>query len=147
MIRIENLVSDSIGYFPRIKSDQIGSIFDRLSSNELQNVFRISSEWFTLAQIQISDWIGIVLIGSEWIPIRYFRQGIYFGLGSTTWFIFKAEIPKRNYAIQNNTVLWLVNSFPKTLFILRAVSDALVPQRNFQIYTERNDWDLSAIWI
>ena len=27
------------------------------------------------AWIQISEWIGIVLIGSEWIPIRYFRRG------------------------------------------------------------------------
>ena len=35
----------------------------------------IYSEWFALARIQISEWIGIVLIGSEWIPIRYFRQG------------------------------------------------------------------------
>ena len=33
--------------------------------------------FFGLVRIQISEWIGIVLIGSEWIPIQYFRQGIY----------------------------------------------------------------------
>ena len=33
------------------------------------------SEWFALVWIQISEWIGIVLIGSEWISIRYFHQG------------------------------------------------------------------------
>ena len=38
-------------------------------------VHRINSDWFTLTQINISEWIGIVLIGSEWIPIRYFHQG------------------------------------------------------------------------
>ena len=37
----------------------------------------IGSEWFALARIQISEWIAIVLIGSEWIPIWYFRQGSY----------------------------------------------------------------------
>ena len=60
LIRIENLVLDWFG-----------------SLNELQNVFRIGSEWFTLARIEISEWIGIVLIGSEWIPIRYFRLGFH----------------------------------------------------------------------
>ena len=49
-------------------------IFYRFSSNELQKFFRIRSEWFALAQIQISEWIGIVLFGSELILIRYFRQ-------------------------------------------------------------------------
>ena len=53
----------------------VGSIFNRFSLNEIQKVFRIGSEWFELARIQISKWIGIVLIGSELIPIRYFRQG------------------------------------------------------------------------
>ena len=33
------------------------------------------SEWFGLARIKKSEWIGIVLIDSEWILIRYFRQG------------------------------------------------------------------------
>ena len=54
----------------RIRSDRFFTVF-----HQLQNVFRIGSEWFALAQIQISEWIGIVLIGSEWIPIQYFRQG------------------------------------------------------------------------
>ena len=47
------------GLLPRIKSDWVGSIFYRFSSNEIQNVFRIGSEWFALARIQISKWIGI----------------------------------------------------------------------------------------
>ena len=64
LIRIKNLVSD-----------WCGSIFYRFSSNELQNFFRISSEKFALARVQISEWIGVVLIGSEWISIRYFHQG------------------------------------------------------------------------
>ena len=72
LIRIENLVSDWFG-FSRIRSDRS---FYRFSPNELQNVFRIGSEWLIpLARIQILEWIGIVLIGSEWIPIWYFRQG------------------------------------------------------------------------
>ena len=60
----------------RLGLNGIGSdwCFYRFLSKELQNVFRIGSEWFALAWIQISDWIGIVLIGSEWIPIRYFRH-------------------------------------------------------------------------
>ena len=50
-------------------------VFDHFSSNETQNVFRIGLEWFALARIQIPEWIGIVLIDSEWISIQYFRQG------------------------------------------------------------------------
>ena len=42
-----------------------GSIFYRFSLNEIQNVYRIDSEWFALARIQVSEWNGIVLIGSE----------------------------------------------------------------------------------
>ena len=66
---------DSFGLLPRIKSDWFGLMFNRFSSNETQNVFRIGSGWFALARIQISEWIGIVLINWEWISIRYFRQG------------------------------------------------------------------------
>ena len=66
--------SDSYVLLPRIKSDEGESIFYRFSSNELQKVFRIGSEWFALVRIQISEWIGIVLTGSEWISIRYFLQ-------------------------------------------------------------------------
>ena len=33
------------------------------------------SNWFALPRIQISESIGIVLIGLEWILIRYYRQG------------------------------------------------------------------------
>ena len=76
-IRI-NPSSDRFGLIrivARIKSDKVRSIFYRFLSNELQNIFRIGSEWFALAQIQISECIGIILIGSEWTPIRYFRQG------------------------------------------------------------------------
>ena len=54
-------------------------IFDRFSSNEIQNVFRIGSEWFALARVQISEWIGIALIDSESISIWYFRQGNSYG--------------------------------------------------------------------
>ena len=32
-------------------------------------------KFFGLARIEISERIGIVLFGSEWIPIQYFRQG------------------------------------------------------------------------
>ena len=46
-----------------------------LSPGQLQKNFRIGSEWSPLARIQLSEWIGIVLIESEWISIRYFRQG------------------------------------------------------------------------
>ena len=77
-ILIENLVldcSDSFALISRNESDQVGLIFDSFSSNDVQNVFRIGSEWFELARIQISEWIGIVLIGSEIISTRYFRQG------------------------------------------------------------------------
>ena len=71
MIRIDfnwNLISDSFRLLPRINSDWVGSIF---------TVFHQTSykQFFGLARIQISEWMGIVLIGSEWIPIRYFRQG------------------------------------------------------------------------
>ena len=85
--------SDLIRFNPRQQSEWIrinrSSDWSKPNCNqnqsEVQHVFWISSEWFALARIQISEWIGIVLIGSdcigivlissEWIPIRYFRQG------------------------------------------------------------------------
>ena len=74
---IENLFSDWFGFIRIDVSQLIGFIFDRFLSNEIQNVFRIGSEWFALARIQISEWFGIVLIDSEWISIRYYRQGTH----------------------------------------------------------------------
>ena len=81
LILIENSVwinpsSDWFGCIRIDVSELIGSIFYRFSSNEIQNVSRIGWEWFALARIQISEYIGIVLIELEWIPIRYFRQGL-----------------------------------------------------------------------
>ena len=80
LIRVKKLVRIgpvSFGLMPRNKADQVGLIFDRLSSNEKQSIFRIDSEWFTFPRIQISERIGIVLIISEWIPIQNFRQGFH----------------------------------------------------------------------
>ena len=37
--------------------------------------FTDSYGMIALARMQISEWIGIVLIDSEWISIQYFRQG------------------------------------------------------------------------
>ena len=65
LIWIANLVSHSFEFIRIDVSELIGLIFNRFSSNEIQSVFRIGSEWFVLARIQISEWIGIVLIGSE----------------------------------------------------------------------------------
>ena len=99
LIWIENLVSDSIGLMSRIKSDKVGLIFDCFLSDEIQNVSRIGSEWFSLARIQISEWIGILLIVLEWISIRLFRQGSLIKIV----FIFNAElcttIPKIRLAL------------------------------------------------
>ena len=69
---------DSFRYKSRMESDWVGLIINGFKTNEIQNNFWIGSGWFALARIQISEWFGIVLIGSEWIPIRNFRQG-YFG--------------------------------------------------------------------
>ena len=44
----------------------------------IENLLRIRSDWFPLARIQISEWIGIALIGWEWISIGNFRIGIHF---------------------------------------------------------------------
>ena len=60
-------------------------IFDRFSSNKIQNVFQIGSEWFALARIQISEWIGKVLIGSEWICIQNVCQSNYAWESSDTF--------------------------------------------------------------
>ena len=68
LFRIENLVrihSDSCLGLNRIRSERF---FTDLHETSYKT-------FFGLARIQISEWIGIVLIGSEWILIRYFRQG------------------------------------------------------------------------
>ena len=57
LIRIENLVSDWFEFIQIVASDYIGLgriVFYHFSSNEIQNVFRIGSEWLALARIQIS---------------------------------------------------------------------------------------------
>ena len=43
--------------------------------HQIENFFRIDSNEFGLARKQISQWIGMNLIGSEWISIRNFYQG------------------------------------------------------------------------
>ena len=48
--------------------------------NEIENFFRIDSVEFRLMRIQILEWIGINLIGSEWISIRNFHQGRYMNI-------------------------------------------------------------------
>ena len=72
LIWIEKLVSDCCLGLIRIRSDRFFTVFHQTS---YKTFLWIGPEWFALARIQISEWIGIVLIGSEWIPIRYFRQG------------------------------------------------------------------------
>ena len=67
-IRIIRIIptSDSFGLILIENSIWINrSILYCFPSNELQNDFRIGPESFALARIQISEWIGIVLIGSE----------------------------------------------------------------------------------
>ena len=51
-----------------------GLIFDRFSSSKIQKVFWIHSEWLEMVRKQIPEWLGIALIRSERILIRYFRQ-------------------------------------------------------------------------
>ena len=59
--------SDSFGFIWIGISDRVGLIFMYFWTNEIQNVSRIGSDWFTLARIQISVWFGIVLIQSDLI--------------------------------------------------------------------------------
>ena len=54
----------------RIERELIGLIINSFTSNEIQKVFG-------LVQKQILEWLEIVLIRSDWIPIRNFRQGTY----------------------------------------------------------------------
>ena len=78
----------SESFWPPIHSDWFGLV--RIHSDSCLELNRIRSDRFFTAcyqtsyktffgsvRIQISEWIWIVLIGSEWIPIRYFRQGTY----------------------------------------------------------------------
>ena len=94
IIRIDNsvqiiLTSDSFGLevsgwvgINRIEfwlglkiSDWDWFIFNRFTSNDIENFFRIESDELELARIQISEWIGINLIGSEWIsPVQNSRK-------------------------------------------------------------------------
>ena len=67
--------SNSFGYIQIEVSDWFGLIFKRFSTNKIQNVFRIGSDWSALSRIHISEWFGIFLIGSVWISIQNFRQG------------------------------------------------------------------------
>ena len=68
LVRIENWVSDWLGFIRIVASDYVGSIFYLFHQTSYKKFF--GSVW-----IQISEWIKIVLIGSDWNPIRYFRQG------------------------------------------------------------------------
>ena len=75
LIRIENLVSDWFGLIRIVISDEI-----RLGRIDFLPFFikretKRFSDWFGMIHIGSDTNIGIVLIDSEWIPIRYFRQG------------------------------------------------------------------------
>ena len=59
----------------KIYSDLFGLIFYPFSSNEIQNAFRIRPELLEIVRKQIPKWLGMELIRSKWISIRYFRQG------------------------------------------------------------------------
>ena len=75
--RIGSLELSRIEFWLGLKiSDWYGLIFNRFTSNEIENFFRIESNEFGLARIQISEWIGINLIGSEWISIQDFYQRV-----------------------------------------------------------------------
>ena len=64
-MRIERLVRIHSDSKSRIDSNWDGLIFNRITSNEIENFFRIGAE---------TDF-GINLIDSEWILIRNFYQG------------------------------------------------------------------------
>ena len=61
----------------RIKSDWFYIVFHQTRYKTFFGLVRNDSKWLALARMQISEWIGIVLIDLEWISIRYFRQGRY----------------------------------------------------------------------
>ena len=58
MFQIENLFSIHL-----IKPDWIGLFFSQFASYEVQNIFRIVSEWFPMVQKQIFEWLGFEHIG------------------------------------------------------------------------------------
>ena len=64
--------SDSWLRLNLIRSDRLFTVFHQMSYKTLFGLVRNDSHWLGM---QISEWIGIFLIGSEWIPIRYLRQG------------------------------------------------------------------------
>ena len=76
-----NFQSETIRIIPTLDSFRLflieNSVWINPSSDwsGLKTWFRIGSEWFALPRIQILEWIGTVLIDSEWISIRYLRQG------------------------------------------------------------------------
>ena len=101
-IRIGNLGLSRIEFRLGLKiSDWDELIFHLIISNEIENFFWIDSDEFGLARIQISEWIGISLIGSEWISVWNFYQGkqpntlIKFG--------FNSQIPSKVYLFSNGT--------------------------------------------
>ena len=73
-------ISDSIRDFNSHKSVSIRIL---IHSYWKSIRVRIDSEsiglkiYFGFIRIEVSDWIELVLIGSEWIPIRNFHQGYY----------------------------------------------------------------------
>ena len=54
----------------RIKSDWFLTVFHQTRSKRF-------SDWFGMIHIGSDTYIGIFLIDSEWISIRYFRQGCF----------------------------------------------------------------------
>ena len=60
---------------------------------------KIISDWLRWVRIQISKWIGIDLIGSEWISIRNFSFTLLEFLNAQWKFHFSND---KNYSTQNN---------------------------------------------
>ena len=88
-IRIRSLRLSRIEFCSRLKiSDYDILIFNRIIRilNEIENFFRIDLDELRLARIQISELIGINLIGLEWILIRKFYQGDHKKMSHTIFF-------------------------------------------------------------
>ena len=76
LIWIGSLILSRIEFWLWLKIlDWHGLIFNRFTSNKIENSFRIESDELKLVWIHISEWVGINLIGSEWISMWNFYQG------------------------------------------------------------------------
>ena len=50
--------SGSFRFDPRLQAE-VGLIFERFLSNQIQHVFRFDSEWFRIVRKQTREWLGI----------------------------------------------------------------------------------------